>query len=374
MSNAGNGSTSTQTSAFLTAAMQEEVRKILSPEEPKQSKTLQHIGAYTVSSLTDEDKVPPHFFVQGMIPAGLSAIIGPPKSRKSFLALQMGIAISTGQPFLGMKTDKASVLYLDLEGSHSRTASRTSKMDAVPPDNLLISHYGKLNIADGSLLKAIQEVNHERPDIKVVIIDTFGRAKGKYSAGGMNSYEADTQLLMPLQQAAQELKIAIIVIHHAKKGAVLADDIFERASGSMALTGLCDSVINLSIDGKERSDGVAKLDIAPRDAECATLNIEFDNRTCEWSVVNRNNYDLTGMPVPAFIIQHCPPKGNAPAFFSYGDVYTQAYHYHTAPADAGEKIRNIITENRNRLIDEHGIAVQVGARSPTSRGIRIMQI
>ena len=52
--------------------------------------------------LTDEDKTPPEFIVEDLIPVGLTFLSGAPKLRKSFLALQLASAVATGTEFLSL--------------------------------------------------------------------------------------------------------------------------------------------------------------------------------------------------------------------------------------------------------------------------------
>lgn len=94
-------------------------------------------GFYSVPDLTEEERRPPEFIVDGMIPVGMTFLSGAPKIRKSFLALQMAVAVATGTPFLGLTTTKCDVAYLDLEGSKSRISSRSARMSTKIPGTCL---------------------------------------------------------------------------------------------------------------------------------------------------------------------------------------------------------------------------------------------
>ena len=334
---------------------------------------LESLGCYSPEKLTEAERKPPEFIVSNMIPVGMSCIVGAPKTRKSFFALQMCIAIASGADFLGFQTHRCGCLYLDFEGSKSRTATRSERMRMKAPDDLLITHSNTLKIADGTLCEAIRAVHEQHPAIRVFIADTYGRCKGAYSTNGRDAYSTESDLLTPVQALAQELQVAVVFVHHARKGASSSDDIFERASGSMALTGLCDSVINLTIDGKNRADGIANLDISPRDAISTNVDISFNRQTLEWErAVNFSN-DLNGMPLPSFCIAHVPETGKSPEFFSYNTAFTEAYRY-PAPSDAGQKVRSVLLENTERLFLEQRIAVQCGVKSNGERGFRLMRI
>lgn len=84
-------------------------------------------GFYSIPDLTEEERKPPEFIIDGMIPCGMTFLSGAPKTRKSFMALQMAAAVATGQPFLGHVATKCDVAYLDLKGSKSRVSFRAEK-------------------------------------------------------------------------------------------------------------------------------------------------------------------------------------------------------------------------------------------------------
>ena len=193
-------------------------------------------GFYSVPDLTEEERRPPEFIIDGMIPCGLTFLSGAPKIRKSFMALQMATAVATGQPFLGHDTRKCDVAYLDLEGSKSRISFRAERMSTKIPRNVFVTNSITERLADG-LVDKLRQLHRERPSIRFIIVDTFSRARGNVRVSGANAYDADVSLLEPVQRMALEENIAVLFVHHDKKGAGLASDSFERLSGTMG--GLC---------------------------------------------------------------------------------------------------------------------------------------
>ena len=115
------------------------------------------------------------------------------------------------------------------------------------------------------------------PHPVLIIIDTLGRVKGA-ARRGENAYEGDTRILGDLQKFALQRNLAIVCVHHLRKS--MADgDYFERISGSMGITGACDSVMVLQ--GK-RGDENSTLSVGSRDFESTELIIGFkDGR---WSL------------------------------------------------------------------------------------------
>ena len=62
-------------------------------------RVIESFNFFTISNLTEEEKTPPEFIVESLVPVGLTFISGAPKLRKSFLALQLASAVATGTDF-----------------------------------------------------------------------------------------------------------------------------------------------------------------------------------------------------------------------------------------------------------------------------------
>ena len=75
------------------------------------------------------------------------------------------------------------------------------------------------------LADKLRQLHRARPSIRLIIIDTYSRARGSYKNFGVNAYDADVALLEPVQRMALEENIAVVFIHHDKKGAGFASDL-----------------------------------------------------------------------------------------------------------------------------------------------------
>ena len=327
-------------------------------------------GFYSVPELTAEETKPPEFIVEGMIPCGLSFLSGAPKTRKSFMALQAASAVATGQPFLGHKTIRCDVAYLDLEGSKSRISTRAARMTIPIPSNVFVTNSIERRLANG-LVNNLRELHQQRPEIRLIIIDTYSRARGNYRSGGANAYDSDVSLLEPLQRMAIEENIAVLCVHHDKKGAGFMSDDFERLSGTMGISGSCDCVLQLISEGK-RFDGKASLTYTPRDAKGGEINLVFDERFCEWQQIAKPAFDLLGNPVCSWIVHNAPERRKEGAFYSYDTVFQGAYHaYSDTP---GDRVREQIEPNRDELFTNYGMGIQLGVSSHGKRGLRVINL
>ena len=68
------------------------------------------------------------YLVEGFLPQGLVLLASPPKYGKSWLALQLCLAVSRGEPFLGMPARQATCLYLALEDGKQRLQKRLTRL------------------------------------------------------------------------------------------------------------------------------------------------------------------------------------------------------------------------------------------------------
>lgn len=328
-------------------------------------------GFFTVPDLTAEERRPPDFLIAEMIPeVGITMLCGKPKCRKSFLALQMAISVATGTSFFGYPVKQTSVALLDLEGSKSRISTRTANMTTPIPRNVFVTNKVKERIADGSLIDKIQVLHQQRPDISLVIVDTYGKARGEPRANGQNSYDSDIALLSPLTDMVMEEKLALLFVHHTNKSR-FNDDSFDSVSGSTGITGSVDSLLQLKSIGT-RFDGRAELSCTPRDSRGTELSLEFNERCTEWQLLQQPKSGIAESPLCRWILSNRPEPRTTGDFYSYQDLHKLIYGF-TADR-AGERIKEDLMPYVGELFTEYHIAVQTGIKYGGERGIRLISV
>lgn len=245
------------------------------PAAPE-TKTIKKLQVYHAADLYGKKIEKPPTIVSGMIPAGLTVLAGAPKRGKSWLSLMLAICVAAGDPFLGAQTTQGDVLYLDLESKQYRVQDRLNKLlVGRAPESLYITH--ESDRLEAGLVEQLAMWCDDVEHPVLIIIDTLGRVKGS-ARRGENAYEGDTRILGDLQRFALQRNMAVVCVHHLRKS--MADgDYFERISGSMGITGACDSV--MVMQGK-RGDKDSTLAISSRDFESAELVIGFENG--RWSL------------------------------------------------------------------------------------------
>jgi hypothetical protein len=95
--------------------------------------------------------------------------------------------------------------------------------------------------------------------------------------GKQQVYESDYEALAGLTKLANEIGIAIIIVHHTRKMA--ADDLLETVSGSFGVSGAVDTILVMA-----NTPSGAVLDVRGRDVESKELAIEFNKNTCRWCI------------------------------------------------------------------------------------------
>lgn len=227
-------------------------------------------------------EIPPaEFIVKGLIPIGLTVIGAPAKSFKSFMALQMSVAVTKGQEFMGFSVESCGVLYLDLESTRRRPKNRLQLIlnEEEAPENLYI--VTQIDNMDGSFEEDIEEILNEHPEIRLVIIDVFKKVRPP-KRGNADQYERDYEDYGYMKQLADDLNIAIILITHTTK-MKHPDDPFNELIGSAGVMGSIDAAIVLKKE--KREDSTAKIYITGRDMEEQCYEAEFDKQLFKWKML-----------------------------------------------------------------------------------------
>jgi hypothetical protein len=239
--------------------------------KPRQGITLDRLQNTEMQSLT--------WVVEGILPEGATVLAAKPKARKSWLALNIALAVAQGGRALGdLEVERGRVLFLDLEGNQRRIKSRVAacigmlddRGNKVPwPKNFEVFtewSQGETAIAE---LSAYHE-NH--PDLRLVVIDLLAEIRPPLDPK-QQAYDYDRQFLRKLNAWAEERHVAALVIHHVRKAK--GDDIFDEISGTLGINGAVSAMLILARDTAEKNKVV--MHRTGRDM------VEDDPITLQWS-------------------------------------------------------------------------------------------
>ena len=228
----------------------------------KNVKPLQTIDGETLMNTPME---PLNFVVDSLISQGLHILAGSPKVGKSWLALWLATTIAKGEPVWELQTKQGTTLYLCLEDSTRRIQNRLFSITEEAPSSV---HFcTESDILDKGLEEQLTQFLAAHPDTVLVIIDTLQKVRGVKND---NAYANDYRDLSLLKKIADRHGIAILVVHHLRKEG--DEDVFNRISGTTAISGAVDS--SFTLVEEKRGSGRAKLYCIGRDIEYREIELE----------------------------------------------------------------------------------------------------
>jgi hypothetical protein len=234
----------------------------------------------TAVELLGLDLSPIRWSVPGMVPEGVTLLAGKPKLGKSWMALGIAIAISTGGVALGARqVEEGDVLYMALEDNHRRLRKRLAKLlTGEAPERLqVITEWPRM---DEGGAKALSRWLEAHPDARLVVVDILKRVRPRTSPN-RSVYDADYEALEAMQRLAAEHEVSILVVHHLRK--LGAADPLDEISGSTGLSGGADGVLVLKRD-RGRAD--AYLHVTGREIEEeAELALSWNADLANWTLV-----------------------------------------------------------------------------------------
>ncbi|MCJ2043067.1 AAA family ATPase [Methylobacterium sp. J-078] len=225
---------------------------------------------------------PIRYVVPGYIAEGCTLLAGRPKLGKSWLMLEVGLAVASGGICLGNTAcDQGDVLYLALEDNRRRLQNRIDKvLGAFAEEWPAAMHYATEwpRAGDGGI-EAIRDWIIAKENPRLVIVDVLAMFK-PVRGSSESLYEADYAAIKGLQTLAGEFGVAIVVVHHTRKSNGADADPFEKVSGTLGLSGAADTTVILDRDGSG-----ATLYGRGRDIEEIEAAVTFDKASCRWSIL-----------------------------------------------------------------------------------------
>lgn len=232
---------------------------------------------------------PVPWYVDKLFTNGVTLFCGASKSGKSWFVQQLCLAICSEEKFLGQKTEKNACWYMALEDDIELSQSRLARMlqGKMPSDDFSISYeiypMDKVDKNRPTLMEYIRENIKKNSKIKVVVIDTFQKIRSS-SLYGESMFAHDYRDISQIKKVADELKIAIIIIHHTNK---MKDkdtngDPFAKISGTNGLMASADCIFMLD---RKRSEEKALLSFIGRKIGDETWEIRQNPINMTWEKV-----------------------------------------------------------------------------------------
>jgi Mrp family chromosome partitioning ATPase len=209
----------------------------------------------------DAQTFPPlRYAVPGVVPEGLTLLVGPPKVGKSWLTANLCLAVAAGGVALSAVPTPAArpVLLLALEDGDRRLQSRARKLLRGDPIPDLFTY--QTRIRDRRVVDTVHEWCDQYGDDALVVIDTLGKVLPP-AAPGESAYARDYRVAGAIKRIADDRPgLSVVVVHHDRKAG--SDDFVDSVSGTHGLAGAADTIIAL---GRPRTTGEGLLRVTGRD-------------------------------------------------------------------------------------------------------------
>jgi hypothetical protein len=227
----------------------------------------------------------PRWFVQRILPEGLTLVVSPAKVGKSFLVGSVAYSVAVGGAVLGfLRATKADVLYLDLEQSEAPAQERWRKIVGPDPPSNLHLCFDWPRIGDG-FAERLEAYLAEEPTVGLVVVDVLSLIWPMEARRGTNAYHQEYEILSQLKQLTRRWGIALVLVHHTNRGAHA--DQLNTASGTAAMTGVPDAVWMLS---RERGRAVGELYVTGRSVPEMKEPLLWDAQSCDWRLEHCPEY------------------------------------------------------------------------------------
>lgn len=242
------------------------------PPEPEPAPDSQlGLREWTAASLLAMDLPEQRWAIPGLLPAGLALLAGAPKIGKSWLLLDLCLAVASGGKALSaVQVEQGPVLYLALEDTARRLKVRLQQLlkgMPGPADLHLRTEWSRMD--EGGAERLVEFLT-EHPATRLVCVDVLSKVRSA-RAGETGAYDADYDAMSAMKAVADKFDVALLVNHHDRKAK--SEDWLSSVSGTRGITGAADAVA-LLIRPRGRADG--ELWLTGRDVEEKQTPLSFE--------------------------------------------------------------------------------------------------
>ncbi|MDR1515440.1 MAG: AAA family ATPase [Synergistaceae bacterium] len=263
--------------AQVAKAKAPKVREAKEAAAPESIDGTAYVPPQKASALMEKNIPAIRWAIPGIIPEGLSILTGRGKLGKSWLALDICLAISTGHLVLGkIAVEKGPCLYLGLEDSERRLQDRIKQLGygLCGLENLSYYHAGTIPRQHKGGIEWLDRWLSECPSARLVVIDILAKFRKPHTRGG-DVYQEDTDTMGAIKALGDRHNTAILVITHDNKSKN-NDDIIDNISGSSGIAGAADALLFLQRARLDKNN--ATITITGRDVDeskCALTRNSF---------------------------------------------------------------------------------------------------
>ncbi len=238
------------------------------------------LAPISASDLLRKQFDPLRWIVPEIIPEGLTLLAGPPKIGKSWLCLDLALAVAGYGHFLDeVEVETGDVLYLALDDTQRRLQERIRRLlgEHPVPERLDIfsADHSAPSLVDGGL-ELVEQWMASRAGPCVLIVDTWSKWT-RPRRGEKRAIDRQEEAVAALVDRVREHKLALVVAYHTRK--TNPDAVVEAAGAQLRLSSLIENVLMLR---RPHADCDTILSVTGRDVRDQELLLEWNAEETYW--------------------------------------------------------------------------------------------
>jgi hypothetical protein len=191
---------------------------------------------------------PPSMLVESILPgSGATLIVGAPKSNKTLLSVQIGIAVASGSPVCDYYRVLQAGPVLMVEQDDPAGAASIKDIlqrSPIPIEHIPFFLAPRVPFTFGlPFLEWLEEHIRDRA-LRLVILDSYTALRSSRGAG-IDIVKAEQNDLTMLDELGKRTESAIVIVHHDSKGSA-GLDWSSRAAGTYAMGAATEAQIHVS--------------------------------------------------------------------------------------------------------------------------------
>lgn len=263
--------------------------------------------SWTLAELMATTFDPPNWAVPGLIAEGVNVLAGSPKVGKSWLGMNVALAVSSGGKALGrIDVDPGDVLHLGLEDPGRRLQKRYGAMLAGGAGNDQLTVVTKCEPMDLGGDERIERWIARAESPRLVVVDVLAKVRPRVPDKA-NAYTADYGAITTMKELADRHGVPFLVVHHTRKMA--ATDYLDTVSGTQGIAGAADAILILT---RSRGAASAVLKVTGRDIEEAEYALDFKPDIGTWQLLEgpaeQHTLSDTRGDIRAFLVSQVSPS------------------------------------------------------------------
>ena len=307
---------------------------------------------------------PPDWLISNVLTVGSQAVLfGPSGSGKSFVALDMGLSIATGQPWQGLDVRQGPVAYIVAEGGHGvgkRVDAWIQHHGLAPIDDMFFV-LEPVQLRDPAHIRGLlHQINARNKRPALIVFDTLARC---FVDGEENSAKDVGVVVHHAGGLQRATGASVLILHHTGRAAQ------HQERGSTALRGAADVMISQTKD-----DGIITLrNTKQKDAdEFAPMTLQLQQIQLEMS----RAVDA-GLVTSCVVIQADAPPGGGEGGLNAGQRTllmvllgrngdgTTGQEWRTAvAAETGNPVASRTFQRRRQALVQGGLVESVPGTNP----------